>query len=316
MAQRVLVTGGAGYLGSIMVPMLLDRGYEVVVLDNFMYGQKTLAGLLWAGRLPGDPRRLPRLGYGRPGLAEVDVIIPLAALVERGLPAGPDGGPIHQSPGDRASGEAATLRGSGSSIPPPTAATASASRASSAPKKRPCAPSASTARPRSRRSGRRWRRATRSTFRLATVFGMSPRMRIDLLVNDFVYRAVTDRTVVVFEGHFKRNYLHVRDVARAFLHALDHFDRMQGGPYNVGLSDANLSKLELCERSSSTCPASSTWRRPSARTPTSATTSSPTPRSKAPASSRPTAIDDGIRELHQGLRDPPQRCATATSGNG
>jgi len=85
------------------------------------------------------------------------------------------------------------------------------------------------------------------TFRLATVFGMSPRMRIDLLVNDFVYRAVHDRTVVVFEGHAKRNYIHVRDAARAFLHGMQHFDAMQGQPYNVGLSDANLSKLELCD---------------------------------------------------------------------
>jgi len=84
------------------------------------------------------------------------------------------------------------------------------------------------------------------SFRLATVFGMSPRMRMDLLVNDFVYRAVHDRAVVVFEGHFKRNYIHIRDVARAFLHGITHFDQMKGKPYNVGLDEANLSKLELC----------------------------------------------------------------------
>jgi nucleoside-diphosphate-sugar epimerase len=77
---------------------------------------------------------------------------------------------------------------------------------------------------------------------------MSPRMRLDLLVNDFTYRAVVDRFVVLFESHFKRNYIHVRDVARAFLHGIDHFETMKGGPYNVGLSDANLSKRELCER--------------------------------------------------------------------
>ena len=86
------------------------------------------------------------------------------------------------------------------------------------------------------------------TFRLATVFGMSPRMRTDLLVNDFVYRAVHDRAVVIFQGHFKRNYVHVRDVARVFIHAIEHFDTMRGRPYNVGLDDANLSKLELCVR--------------------------------------------------------------------
>src|SRR5205085_11083581 len=86
------------------------------------------------------------------------------------------------------------------------------------------------------------------SFRLATVFGMSPRMRLDLLVNDFTYRAYFDRFIVLFESHFKRNYIHVRDVARAFLHGIDNFDAMKGGPYNVGLSDANLSKLELCQR--------------------------------------------------------------------
>jgi nucleoside-diphosphate-sugar epimerase len=85
------------------------------------------------------------------------------------------------------------------------------------------------------------------TFRFATLFGISPRMRLDLLVNDFTYRASTDRCVVLFEPHFKRNYLHVRDAARAFMHALKNYDQMKGRPYNVGLSEANLSKLELCE---------------------------------------------------------------------
>ena len=85
------------------------------------------------------------------------------------------------------------------------------------------------------------------TFRLATVFGMSARMRIDLLVNDFVYRAVSDRAVIIFEGHFKRNYIHIRDVASVFVHALEKFTALRGRPYNVGLEDANLSKLELCE---------------------------------------------------------------------
>ena len=86
------------------------------------------------------------------------------------------------------------------------------------------------------------------SLRLATVFGMAPRMRLDLLVNDFVYRAVNDRAVVLFESHFKRNYIHVRDVTRAFKHALANFSSMKGEPYNVGLSDANISKWELCEK--------------------------------------------------------------------
>ena len=85
------------------------------------------------------------------------------------------------------------------------------------------------------------------SFRLATAFGVSPRMRLDLLVNDFTYRAVTDRFIVLFEAHFKRNYIHVRDVASAFLHGIEHWDTMKNQAYNVGLSDANLSKIELCE---------------------------------------------------------------------
>jgi nucleoside-diphosphate-sugar epimerase len=86
------------------------------------------------------------------------------------------------------------------------------------------------------------------SLRLATVFGISPRMRMDLLVNDFTYRAVKDRFIIVFEGHFKRNYIHIRDVAKAFIHAIDNFDSMKGQAYNTGLSDANISKLELCGR--------------------------------------------------------------------
>ncbi|MAY05577.1 MAG: hypothetical protein CMO72_00070, partial [Verrucomicrobiales bacterium] len=86
------------------------------------------------------------------------------------------------------------------------------------------------------------------SFRLATVFGMAPRMRLDLLVNDFVYRAVNDRALLIFEGHFKRNYIHVRDIARVFEHAINNFESMKGQPYNAGLEEANLSKLELCTK--------------------------------------------------------------------
>ena len=87
----------------------------------------------------------------------------------------------------------------------------------------------------------------RHLFRFATVFGMSPRMRLDLLVNDFTYRAINDRFLVLFEGHFKRNYLHVRDAANAFVHTLQNYTKMEGQTYNVGLSSANISKAELCK---------------------------------------------------------------------
>ena len=89
---------------------------------------------------------------------------------------------------------------------------------------------------------------------MATVFGISPRMRLDLLVNDFVYRAVNDSAIVIFEGHFKRNFIHVRDVANVFLHCIENFERMEGEAFNVGLSDANLSKIELCEKIKTVVP--------------------------------------------------------------
>ena len=142
---------------------------------------------------------------------------------------------------------ASSASSSRSFIPPPTAATASAKKASSARKKPPCGRSACMAvRP-------RWkticsRTALPSCFRLATVFGVSPRMRTDLLVNDFVLRAVRDRYIMLFEADFKRNYLHVRDAADVFAYCLENFGRMKDQPYNVGLSDANLSKRELCSK--------------------------------------------------------------------
>jgi nucleoside-diphosphate-sugar epimerase len=91
-------------------------------------------------------------------------------------------------------------------------------------------------------------KGTAVTFRLATVFGMSPRMRLDLLVNHFTYAAATDGYIVIFEKDFKRNFIHIRDVAGAFVHALENFAAMAGRPYNVGLDDANLSKAELALR--------------------------------------------------------------------
>jgi len=86
-----------------------------------------------------------------------------------------------------------------------------------------------------------------TSLRLATVFGISPRMRLDLLVNNFAHRALTDGFIVIFEGHFKRNYIHVRDVVSAFLLSIEKPILFAGQIFNVGLSSANISKLELCQ---------------------------------------------------------------------
>ena len=243
---RILVTGGAGYLGAILVPALLARGCAVTVVDNFMYGQTPLLDCCADDKLTiirGDVRD-ERLML--PLLKKADVIMPLACLVGAPLCA-------HKSAEARAINLDAILlllKNAAKSqrfISPTTNSGYGVGQAGVfCTEETPMNP-ISLYGVLKVELEQALLAAGAVSLRLATVCGISPRMRLDLLVNDFTYRAVTDRFVVLFEAHFKRNYIHVRDVARAFLHALDHFDAMRGQPYNVGLSDANLSKLELCQ---------------------------------------------------------------------
>jgi len=242
---RILVTGGAGYLGAILVPALLARGCAVTVVDNFMYGQTPLFDCCADDKLTiirGDVRD-ERLML--PLLKKADVIMPLACLVGAPLCA-------QKSAEARAINLDAILlllKNAAKSqrfISPTTNSGYGVGQAGVfCTEETPMNP-ISLYGVLKVELEQALLAAGAVSLRLATVCGISPRMRLDLLVNDFTYRAVTDRFVVLFEAHFKRNYIHVRDVARAFLHALDHFDAMRGQPYNVGLSDANLSKMELC----------------------------------------------------------------------
>ena len=243
---RILVTGGAGYLGAILVPALLARGCAVTVVDNFMYGQTPLLDCCADDKLTiirGDVRD-ERLML--PLLKKADVIMPLACLVGAPLCA-------QKSAEARAINLDAILlllKNAAKSqrfISPTTNSGYGVGQAGVfCTEETPMNP-ISLYGVLKVELEQALLAAGAVSLRLATVCGISPRVRLDLLVNDFTYRAVTDRFVVLFEAHFKRNYIHVRDVARAFLHALDHFDAMRGQPYNVGLSDANLSKLELCQ---------------------------------------------------------------------
>jgi len=244
---RVFVTGGAGYIGSILVPMLLATGRKVTVLDNFMYGQTSLLDCCHDPNLRiirGDARDeavLDRL------LEDADAILPLACIV--GAPAC-ERRPIEaRSINLEAIDLLLRLRrphqwiffpntNSGYGIGRPGELCTEES---------PLHPLSLYGRLKVEAEQKVLSAGRSVSLRLATVFGVSPRMRLDLLVNDFTYRAVTDRFVVLFEPHFKRNYIHIRDVARAFIHAMENAGRMEGQAYNVGLSDANLSKLELCQ---------------------------------------------------------------------
>ncbi len=245
---NILVTGGAGYIGSTLVPELLKAGHSVTVLDNFMFGQSPLLECCACDSFEvarGDARDE---GFIGPYLKKADCIIPLAALVGAPLCRRDPVGTVTTN--RDAIGSIARLSSKAQRIIIPTTNSGYGigQKGVLCTEETPLNPVSAYGKTKVEAEEIVLERGNSISLRLATVFGASPRMRIDLLVNDFAYRAVKDRFVVVFEGHFKRNYIHIRDVARAFIHAIDNFDSMKGGAYNVGLSSANLSKLELCAR--------------------------------------------------------------------
>lgn len=245
--MKILVTGGAGYIGSVFVPELLRAGHEVTVIDNFMYGQTPLLDVCYFPTLTivrGDARDEELIKKHLPG---EDFIIPLAALVGAPLC---DKDPVAARTVNLEAVEMILrLRSPGQKIIFPNTNSGygrMAEGVAMCDETTPLEPISLYGRLKVEAEKKLLAAGDAVIFRLATVFGISPRPRLDLLVNDFVYRAVYDRAVIVFEGRFKRNYIHVRDVARAFIHAMDNFEKMKNEVYNVGLSDANLSKLELC----------------------------------------------------------------------
>ncbi|MGK7941185.1 MAG: NAD-dependent epimerase/dehydratase family protein [Crocosphaera sp.] len=244
--MKILITGGAGYIGSILTPTLLARGYEVTVLDSFMFGQNSLADCCQYDTfnvVRGDCRNEALI---KELLKDADVIIPLAALVGAPLCSRDEVGTrtinyeAVKMLCDLASSQQRIL------MPVTNSGYGIGEAGKFCTEESPLRPISLYGTTKVDAEKAVLERENSMTFRLATVFGMSPRMRVDLLVNDFVYRAFYDRAVVIFEGHFKRNYIHIRDVAKVFVHGIENFETMKGKPYNVGLEDANLSKLELC----------------------------------------------------------------------
>ncbi len=247
MPYNILVTGGAGYLGSTMVPDLLSAGHKVTVLDNFMFKQTSLNHCCYHPNftvVKGDIRQKNTMSAL---MKDSDVIIPLAALVGAPL-CSLD--PVGATTINHDAIELMLKLLSKDQIvlmPTTNSAYGTGDKDNYCNEESPLRPISQYAIEKVEIEKELMQHPNAISFRLATVFGMSPRMRIDLLVNDFTYRAVNDRFVVLFESHFKRNYIHVRDVSRVFQHALKNHDSMKGEIYNVGLSDANVSKKELCE---------------------------------------------------------------------
>ena len=246
--MKIAITGGAGYIGSVLVPELLKLGHKVSVLDNFYFGQTSLLDCCADKNfsvIRGDARDKDTLAKFIDG---ADFIIPLAALV---------GFPLCDY--DKIAAKTTNLdailtlleirRPEQKIIFPCTNSGYGTSDGSIyCTEETPLNPISLYGTTKAEAEKAILEAGNSLTFRFATVFGASPRMRLDLLVNDFVYRAVNDRTMIIFEGHFKRNFIHIRDVVGAYIHAINNFEAMKGKAYNCGLSDANLSKIELCEK--------------------------------------------------------------------
>ncbi len=246
--EKILITGGAGYIGSILATHLINKGYEITIFDNFLYNQSSLLDICHKNNLHivnGDVRDNHKIN---PEIKKSDIIIPLAALV---------GAPIckkdPKGSEDINKNSIFNLLENISKnqiiiMPTTNSAYGGGQGGVECDENSPLNPISKYALDKVEIEKKIMDRENTISLRLATVFGMSPRMRFDLLVNDFVRRAYLDRFIVLFESHFKRNYIHVKDVANCFEHCLENFSQMKTNIYNVGLSDANLSKKELCER--------------------------------------------------------------------
>ncbi|MCA9401174.1 MAG: NAD(P)-dependent oxidoreductase [Candidatus Omnitrophica bacterium] len=245
--MKILITGGAGYLGSVMTPRLLDAGHHVTILDNFMYNQTSLLDICHHPSLEvvrGDTRDENLM---KKLIAQADAILPLACLTGAPLCAKEP----HAAEEIILSAVRYIINEASRQqiiiYPTTNSGYGVGEKGKFCTEKTPLRPVSLYGKLKIQAEDDLLQSGHAVTLRLATAFGVSPRMRLDLLVNDFTYRAVYDRFIVLFESHFKRNYIHVRDVAKAFMLGLDNFDKMKGEAYNVGLSDANLSKFELCE---------------------------------------------------------------------
>ncbi len=245
MSPHVLVTGGAGYLGSVLCERLLVAGYRVTTVDSLIYQQCSLFHLCANPQfefVSGDVRDQETM---RPLVKEADVIIPLAAVV--GAPACDRDPWLAKSVNLEAIRLLNGLRSAQQLVIYPTTNSGYGTQSGDlfCTEETPLEPISLYGRTKTEAEAELLQSPNVITLRLATVFGISPRMRLDLLVNHFVYAAMTDGYIAIFEKDFKRNYIHIRDVADCFVHSIENAKRMVGRPYNAGLDAANLSKEEL-----------------------------------------------------------------------
>ena len=239
--KKVLITGGAGYLGSVLTEVLLNKGYEVTVLDNLLYKQTSLAPFSYNNKfnfILGDVRDEKALKV----LSKShDIIIPLAAIV--GMPACSENPIAAIDINYKQVKNISEWASKDQMIMIPNTNSQYGSSTEVITEESPFFPLSLYAETKCDVEKAVLDSGNGIAMRLATVFGMSYRMRMDLLVNDFVYKALTDKTLVLFESHFIRNYIHVRDIANTFLFMIENYKECNNNAFNVGLSSANMSKL-------------------------------------------------------------------------
>lgn len=245
---KVLLTGGAGYIGSVLTKSLLENNYHVNIVDNHMYDQFSLGHLLPHKNLNVLVEDVRNENIMTKLISENDIIIPLAAYVGAPL-CSKD--PIGANSINKESIKFLLSKVSNQQLiimPTTNSAYGDGQGNIYCDETSPLKPISKYAIDKVEVEKLLMERENSISFRLATVFGISPRMRLDLLVNDFVNRALKDKFIILFEGNFKRNYIHVSDVARSFVYALENQQKFTGEIFNIGLSNANLSKIELCKK--------------------------------------------------------------------
>lgn len=299
---NILITGGAGYIGSVLTPLLIDDGHKVTVVDNYKYNQTSLADLIINPNFNLIIKDCREIDFIKSIINKFDFIVPLAAYV---------GAPLcNKDPWGASTINKSSifdlLKITSNSqyviMPTTNSAYGTGDKDNYCDENSQLNPISLYAKEKVEVENILMQRENSISFRLATVFGMSPRMRLDLLVNNFTFRALFERTIVLFESHFNRNYIHVRDVANLFKFTINNIENFNNEIFNFGLSGANLSKMELCLKIKNYIPGLEIYDSSSGKDPDQRNYLVSNKKIESRGIKPSISLDEGIEELVKGLQ--------------